>query len=58
MNTIFIKTAADLERCFPIVKELRPNLKFEDFLSIYQDAHDSDGFELVAIENDGKIKPQ
>jgi GNAT superfamily N-acetyltransferase len=40
----------DLERCYPIIKELRPHLSFEDYISIYKQSHTSDGYEIVAIE--------
>lgn len=46
-----VKGEADLKRCYPVMKELRPHLSFEDYLSIYKQAHASDGFEIVAIEN-------
>lgn len=49
------KDRSALERCFPVMKELRPHLTFDDYISIYEDAHRSDGFEIVAIEEDNKI---
>lgn len=48
-------SAPDLERCFPIMKELRPHLSYEDFLSIYTDSHKNDGYEIVAIEENNQI---
>lgn len=45
----------DLERCYPVMKELRPHLSFEDYISIYEQAHASDGYEIVAIEDKEQI---
>ncbi len=53
---IFIaKNRSDLEKCFPIMKELRPHLKYEEYLAIYDEAHRRDGFEIVAIEENNQI---
>lgn len=49
------KTKADLEKCFPVMKELRPHLSFDEYLEIYNEAHSSDGYEIVAIESEGKV---
>ncbi len=50
-----VKNRNDLERCYPVIKELRPHLSFEDYISIYNDSHASDGYEIVAIEDNGQI---
>lgn len=56
MSRIFLaKTKAELERCFPVMKELRPHLDFAAFLEIYASAHKADGYEIAAIEREGKI---
>ncbi len=49
------KSKTDLERCYPVMKELRPHLSYEDYISIYEDSHKSNGYEIVAIEEDGQI---
>jgi len=49
------KSKTDLERCFPILKELRPHLSFEDCIAIYNDSHLADGYEIVAIEQEREI---
>jgi GNAT superfamily N-acetyltransferase len=54
-NLFVASTKIDLERCFPVMKELRPHLNFEDYLSIYEEAKRNDGFEIVAIEENQKI---
>lgn len=50
-----IKDKKDLERCYPVMKELRPHLNFEDYISIYDDSHKANGYEIVAVEQDGQI---
>ncbi len=50
-----IKTKADLERCYPVMKELRPHLSFNDYISIYEQSHARDEYEIVAIEVDSQI---
>lgn len=50
-----IKNKSDLDRCFPIMQELRPHLTLESFFTIYDQAHSSDGYEIVGVEVDGKI---
>jgi GNAT superfamily N-acetyltransferase len=50
------KTKADLEKCFPVMKELRPHLSFDEYLEIYNEAHSSDGYEIVAIQSEGEIR--
>ncbi|MGE4133320.1 MAG: GNAT family N-acetyltransferase [Bdellovibrionales bacterium] len=50
-----VDNAGDLERCYPVIKELRPHLTFEQYIEIYQDSHRADGYEIVAIESAGRI---
>lgn len=50
-----IQNRTDLERCYPVMKELRPQLSFEDYLEIYNQSHAADGYQIVAIENQGQI---
>ncbi len=49
------KDKNDLERCYPVMKELRTALSFNDYMEIYEQAHKSDGYEIVGVESDGKI---
>lgn len=37
------------------MKELRTQLSFEDYVSIYQKAHEMDGYEIVALEERGQV---
>lgn len=56
MKKIFIaKTNEELESCLNLMKELRPHLSLEDYLSIYEHAHKNDGYEIVAIEEDNTV---
>lgn len=50
-----VKKKVDLERCYPVMKELRPHLSFEDYISIYEESHKADGYEIIAIEDQGQI---
>jgi len=52
---MFAKTRSDLEKCFPVIKQLRPHLSLADYLSIYDEAHHKNGYEIVAIEENQKI---
>jgi hypothetical protein len=53
-----VKSYDDLERCYLTMKELRPNLSYTDYISIYEVAHKADGYEIVAIEEDNQILAQ
>jgi ribosomal protein S18 acetylase RimI-like enzyme len=50
-----VKSYDDLERCYLTMKELRPNLSYKDYISIYEVAHKADGYEIVAIEEENQI---
>ncbi len=49
------KTKDEIERCHPVMRELRLNLSIEDYWTIYNQAHAADGYEIVAIEDNYKI---
>lgn len=44
----------DLERFYSVVKELRKDLSFSDYMMITEAAEKADGYELVAIESEGR----
>lgn len=50
-----VKSGEDLKRCYPVMKELRPHLSFEDYISIYDESHKNDGYEIIAIEDHEQI---
>ncbi len=50
-----VKTRQDLERCLRVMQELRPHLSREKYFEIYQDAHQSNNYEIVAFEEAGQI---
>jgi ribosomal protein S18 acetylase RimI-like enzyme len=54
-NIFVAKTKSDLEKCYPVLKELRPHLSFEDYLKIYDQAHLSNGYEIVAIQQNDRV---
>ena len=49
------KSQSDLERYFPVMKELRPHLNLQEYLSIYEKAHQTNSYQIVAIEENGKV---
>lgn len=49
------KDKNDLERFYPVMKELRKDLSYPDYLNIYENAKATDGYEIVAIESDKKV---
>jgi ribosomal protein S18 acetylase RimI-like enzyme len=50
----YIDLPDELERVFPIVKELRTQLDLDDFKRFVMLAHAADGYRVVAIERGGK----
>src|SRR5690242_9881296 len=50
-----IENETDLKRCYPVIKELRPHLSLDEYIEIYNQAHAADGYEIVALENQGQI---
>lgn len=50
-----VRTQNDLEKCFAVIKELRPHLSLTEYLEIYAEAHKSNGYEIVAIEEEGNV---
>jgi ribosomal protein S18 acetylase RimI-like enzyme len=56
MTKVFIaKEKADLERCYPVMRQLRPHLSLSEYLTIYEQAQKHDGYEIVALENEGTV---
>ncbi len=58
METYSISKAqseSDLERLYSVIKELRKELTLPDFISLYKLAHESNGYEIVALECHGKV---
>lgn len=47
MQITEIKTPEGLEQCYPILKELRDTLTFQEFISIYEAAKQHDDYTLV-----------
>lgn len=55
LQLILINTPENLKRCFPVMKELRAHLEYQAFVDIYEEAHEADGYEIVALEKDDQI---
>jgi GNAT superfamily N-acetyltransferase len=49
------KHKKDLERFYPVMRELRKDLSIEDYMTICEKAHEADGYEIVAIEAGGQV---
>lgn len=54
-NLFTVQSREELQRCFSIMKELRPHLTPEEYLNIYDHAHAADTYRIVALEVDDKI---
>ncbi len=55
MKFLIAKNEKDLRDFFPVMQELRPHLNFETYVKIYQEAHTSDQYEMVALVEEEKI---
>ena len=52
---ITAKDKSDLVRFYPVMKELRPDLSYGDYLTIYEEAHAANGYEIVGLESGSHI---
>lgn len=52
---VFMRTREQLERCFRVMKELRPQLELDTYFKIYEEAHKADGYEIVAIQSGEEV---
>lgn len=52
---IILSTIHDLEKSFPLLRELRTNLSFENFQDIYHNAHKTNDYTLVGLEDEGQL---
>ena len=50
-----LKSPPELESGYAVLKELRTNLTFTDFISLYKVAHQSDGYTMVAVFENERI---
>lgn len=50
-----VEDDSDLDRCFPIIRELRPHLELDEYKEIFRNAHASDGYQIIALEVQGQI---
>ncbi len=56
MRVFEVQTRPDLERCYLVMKELRPHVSLDQFVAIYFEAHSENGYEIIAIEDEGKVQ--
>ena len=54
MNIKKCETDSDFEAVFPLIRELRPHLAFEEYLSLIMEARKRDDYEIVAILDESK----
>ena|ERR1700754_4330827 len=55
MRTIQIATTpAEINRCFPVMNQLRPKLIAAEFVAVVQ-AQQTEGYQLASLEHDGRI---
>ena len=53
MEVKVLKSPPELEAGYAVLKELRTNLTFTDFITLYKSAHQTDGYTLIGmVEND------
>ena len=52
---MLICTPQHLPRFYELLRELRPHLSWQDFQSGFATAQAADGYQLVGIEEDGKL---
>lgn len=50
-----LESPSDLMRAYPILKELRTSLSWDDFVYHYEQAKERDHYCLVGIENGGEL---
>ncbi len=55
LQITLMNTPENLKRCFPLMKELRAHLEYRAFVDIYEQAHKTNGYEIVALEKDGHV---
>ncbi len=52
---VLIKNQEQLDKCFSVIKELRPHLDRDSYLQIYENAHRMDDYNIIAIEESGQF---
>jgi ribosomal protein S18 acetylase RimI-like enzyme len=54
-RTFTVQTEAELERCFPVMKELRPHLTLEEYRATYSQAHAANDYQIIVVEQENQI---
>ncbi len=56
MTIKLAETDDEIERCFPVMSELRPHLREDEFLECVKRQREQSGFQLVYLSVDGEVK--
>ncbi|HEV2915090.1 MAG TPA: GNAT family N-acetyltransferase [Pyrinomonadaceae bacterium] len=56
MSIRLAETDSDIERCFPVMSQLRPLLVASDFLTRVRRQAQQDGYLLACLEEEGQVK--
>lgn len=54
IKTQYVDLPAEIERVFPVMKELRTHLDLDEFKRLVMLAHTADGYRLVSLDRGGK----
>lgn len=52
---VLMESQLELEQAFLLMKELRPQINLHTFLDIYHQAHKTNGYEIVALKDNGQV---
>ena len=52
---VLMRSQSELEQVYPLMKELRPHITLENFLTIYHQSHKTTGYEIAALKDDGQV---
>ncbi len=50
-----VSDRADLEKCFSVMKELRPHLTLAEYIAIYEEARQEGNYTIIALEENNQI---
>jgi len=52
IKLITVSSKVELEKCYPVMKELRKDLTLSNFLSMYEKAHAENGYQVIVAKNE------
>jgi len=56
MNIKYAETDSEIERCFPVMVQLRPHLTLADFMERARRQRAQEGYHIAYVEEDGEVK--